>query len=226
MNYIDEIKYQLTEKLNHLSSIGLEGLTLEEPKLEAVKISSEPERKEKVFTSISEVLKAASICKDCALGELDDCRVPLNLEIKSSTAKVFVIVDSMSFTNSEEQEQLGKIIAGGLKLDIKKDVYVASNLKCSPFESNSVSDESYIECFKYLQAELNILKPQVVMVFGEEPSKYFIDYNKNLASLRGLVHNVLGFKAVSTYSLKELLKDPELKKGTWQDLQLILKHIN
>lgn len=224
MNYIDEIKYQLTERLNHLSSIGVEGIAFKH--CEAVSIDETSIEAEEVFTTIGDVLEAASTCKDCSLGENNRDRVTVTFDGKVETVKVLAIVDPESFLNIEEQEQLEKIIAGGLKLDFKKDVYVTANLKCTPLVDNPAGDESYIECFKYLQAELKILKPQVVMVFGEEPSRYFIDYNNNLASLRGRVHNVLGFKTVSTYGLEALLKDPELKKGTWQDLQLILKHLN
>lgn len=220
MNIDNEIKYHIVERLKHLKSIGLGGIYSGDG---TVVPSSSVDAK--TFSTIEEVFKSTAICEDCELCKNTAQRLN-SYGALNDNAKIIVLLNPESLINDDEREQLSKIITGGLKLDMDKDVYVTSTVKCLPATDEAIEDKSYIECIKYLQAEVSIVKPKVIMAFGEEPAKVLIDFGSDLNTLRGRAFDALGVKTVATYSLKSLLEDSELKKGTWQDLQIVLELIN
>ena len=57
------------------------------------------------------------------------------------------------------------------------------------------------------------LKPLIIIIFGSSISKFFLD------------NNYKGKKIISTYSLVEMINNPNYKKYVWNDLKQILNMI-
>ena len=76
---------------------------------------------------------------------------------------------------------LDKIFAS-VGLSRQKDVYICNTIKCRPPENRNPLPEEKEACKEYLQAQLDILKPKIILVCGN------IALNTMLPNERGITH--------------------------------------
>lgn len=75
---------------------------------------------------------------------------------------------------------------------------------------------------KELISFIETVSPQVTMIMGESAARRVLKSRKPLEGLRqdkAIKMEGVEAKILVTYSLKELLAKPELKRNTWQDLK-------
>jgi DNA polymerase len=110
------------------------------------------------------------------------------------------------------------IEAMGLRRDA---VYIANIMKCRP-PSNRVPKESEIaSCLPYLLEQLSIIEPTVIGLLGAVATRSLLQINAPVFKTRGNVFSLDGMKAVPTYHPAALLRNPNLKKHFWRDINLI-----
>ena len=100
-------------------------------------------------------------------------------------------------------------------------VYMTNLLKCRPPLDRSPDQEQAANCMSYLQRQIDLLKPALVILMGRDTVRQVLGSNASMASLRQQVHQRDGISAplVATYHPTYLLKQPRLKSQVWQDLQ-------
>ena len=81
---------------------------------------------------------------------------------------------------------LDKIIAAmGLK---RGDVYIGNVLKCRPPENRDPKPEEIINCLPYLQKQIELINPEIIVALGAHAAKALLNNNKSIGQLRGLFH--------------------------------------
>ena len=106
----------------------------------------------------------------------------------------------------------------GLKSD---DVYLTHAIKCRPLKSNKPSPSERNSCKTYLLSQIEFIKPKVVVTLGEDAyASVSEDYN-NFENVRGHVIDFKAYKLIPIYHPQHLLRNPELKKITMNDLKTI-----
>jgi len=103
------------------------------------------------------------------------------------------------------------------------DAYVSYAVKCP--EAAACVDEAAIACKPLLEKELNAVNPKVVVALGKTAALALIG-SSDVKGLRGRVHALPGARLIVTHSLEEILKNPELKKEAWADMELALMEIS
>lgn len=72
-----------------------------------------------------------------------------------------------------------------------------------------------------------LARPRALLLMGEQPSRIFLDLG--FVEARGRVHDVLlpggAVGAVATFHPRTLLQHPQQKRRAWEDLQLLMKHL-
>ena len=121
---------------------------------------------------------------------------------------------------------LDKIFAS-VGLSRQKDVYICNTIKCRPPENRNPLPEEKEACKEYLQAQLDILKPKIILVCGN------IALNTMLPNERGITHargkwfdGPYGSKMMPIFHPSYLLRNDSREKGSpkwlmWQDIQEI-----
>ena len=121
---------------------------------------------------------------------------------------------------------LDKIFAS-VGLSRQKDVYICNTIKCRPPENRNPLPEEKEACKEYLQAQLDILKPKIILVCGN------IALNTMLPNERGITHargkwfdGPYGSKMMPIFHPSYLLRNDRREKGSpkwlmWQDIQEI-----
>ncbi|HUU30447.1 MAG TPA: uracil-DNA glycosylase [archaeon] len=116
---------------------------------------------------------------------------------------------------------LTKIIAAiGFK---RSEIFIANMVKCRPPGNRDPLPDEIETCEEYLLTQIEMIKPKVIVTLGRYSAYYFHGREAALRHLRGIVTDFNGIKVVSTYHPAALLRNPGLKKDTWEDMLLVRK---
>jgi DNA polymerase len=78
-------------------------------------------------------------------------------------------------------------------------------------------------CLPFLLQEILLVRPTVICTMGPLSARKLLHTGKPLSQLRGRFHDFQGIPLMATFSPEFLLKNQEMKKATWLDLQMIQK---
>jgi len=85
--------------------------------------------------------------------------------------------------------------------------------------------EAVDTCLPFLLKEILLVAPTIICAMGPLSAQKLLRTSKPLSQLRGRFHDFQGIPLIPTFSPEFLLKNPEMKKATWLDLQMIQKKI-
>ncbi|MDQ7042003.1 MAG: uracil-DNA glycosylase, partial [Sulfurimonas sp.] len=127
---------------------------------------------------------------------------------------------SNNYYNGRSGETLKNMIEKVLNLDVN-DVFITHCIKCKPLNSNKPSSSEYNSCKSYLYSQLEFIKPKVIMALGEDAYTHLTGDSGNFEDARGHVIDFKGMKLIPIYHPNYLLRNPESKKTTLNDLNTI-----
>ena len=117
-------------------------------------------------------------------------------------------------------EMLKDMIENVLELSIN-DIYFTHAIKCKTLNSNIPSDSEWESCKNYLYSQIEFIKPKVIVTLGKDAYAKIIDENENFQNIRGNVIDFKNYKLIPMYHPTFLLRNPEYKKATFNDLKII-----
>ena len=202
-------------------------------------MSDQAEHKESTINSSAELEKLADEvcrCRECDLGYSRTNAVPGE---GNPNARIMFIGEA---PGADEDAQgrpfvgragklLDKIIAAcGLK---RSDVFIANILKCRPPENRDPRAEEIISCFPYLQRQIEIINPEIIVALGAPATRTLLNTNKSIGQLRGQFHEYyagLGrapIKLMPTYHTAYLLRNysVENRQRVWEDMKKVLAEL-
>lgn len=117
---------------------------------------------------------------------------------------------------------LTDIIVKGMKMD-RNNVYICNVLKCRPPENRDPNPDEIEQCEPYLVRQLEILKPRVICALGGHAAKTLLKTTESTGTLRGKWHFYHGIPVRVTYHPAYLLRNPDDKRKTWEDVQHVMR---
>jgi DNA polymerase len=124
---------------------------------------------------------------------------------------------------------LTKIIAAmGLTRD---DVFIGNILKCRPPGNRDPKPDEIAQCCPYLQRQLELLNPEIIVALGAHAARTLLDTNKPIGQLRGRFHDYhIGQRIVKfmpTYHPAYLLRNysPDNRRKVWEDMQKVMAEL-
>ena len=124
---------------------------------------------------------------------------------------------------------LDKMLAA-IKLDRNK-VYISNVVPWRPQGNRQPTTEEILQCLPFIQKHIEIINPSILVLLGGTATKALLTTNQGITKLRGKWHtyNSLGLlNPILTRAIFHpafLLRSPEHKKSTWEDLLEIQKKI-
>jgi len=125
---------------------------------------------------------------------------------------------------------LTRMIENGMGLS-RKDVFICNVLKCRPPNNRDPSADEILACSSYLQRQLELIHPEVIVTLGAPASKTLLNTTEGIGRLRGRFHDYY-FSGVTgdgdcvpvmpTYHPAYLLRSPGEKAKAWEDLQKVM----
>ena len=165
-------------------------------------------------------------CQKCALGET---RTNFVFGDGNPNADILIIGEA---PGAEEDKQgipfIGR--AGKLLTDILKainidreEVYIANILKCRPPSNRNPLPAEMQECTPYLYKQIDLIKPKAILCLGLVAATNLLNQKVSLTKMRGNVFEIQGIKTMVTYHPAALLRNPNWKRGCWEDVQKFKK---
>lgn len=116
---------------------------------------------------------------------------------------------------------LTKILAA---IEIERDdVYICNILKCRPPNNRKPLVSETDACEPYLWKQIELVKPRYLLALGLTAANTLLKNKETMKNLRGNIHDYHGIPMMVTYHPAALLRNPEWKTSTWEDVQQLKK---
>src|SRR5215212_1145443 len=115
-------------------------------------------------------------------------------------------------------QMLNRILeAIGLK---REDCYLTNTVKM--ISSGDELTPDVLSFFTpYLHRELRVVRPEVVIAFGNTPTRALLKTKKPISQMRGEFQEYQGGKLMPTFNPAYLLRDPSKKREVWEDMKKV-----
>jgi DNA polymerase len=102
----------------------------------------------------------------------------------------------------------------------RDEVFITNILKSRPPGNADPAPHQVQACLPYLERQIELLRPAVILALGRHAARTLLGVDGSMAALRGRVFEFRGAPLVATYHPAALLRNPQLKRPTWEDVQL------
>lgn len=179
------------------------------------------------FASIEEHYAAINGCIKCPLNK---SRNKFVYGVGSSRAKLMFVGEAPGAQEDQQGEPF--VGAAGKLLDrilaaiqlTREEVYIANILKCRPPNNRDPLPAEVAECLPHLHEQIRIIQPKLMMCLGRIAAQSLLQTTAPLGKLRKVWHNYHGVPMLVTFHPAALLRFPEYKKETWEDMKLLKAH--
>ena len=180
---------------------------------------------------LADVYKEAETCTGCTLGGGEVERVTGYGPPGGGAAIAFIhghpfnrsghdFGPEASIYSGPEGELLSRIIKSmGLETE---QVYLGFAVKCRATEADALSGPVPPECARLLSKELEAVRPTLIVALGPVAAAALFG-SAEVSAMSGRLMDLGGALGLCTYSPREMLEDPILKKAVWADMQLCMK---
>ncbi len=117
----------------------------------------------------------------------------------------------------------GELLTKILKaIDFARDqVFITNVVKCRPPGNRAPLPDEVAACNPFLDEQLDLVRPVAILTLGASATRTLLGTPIPISRLRGRVHLFRGIPLVPTYHPAALLRNPEYKRPTWEDVQLL-----
>lgn len=176
------------------------------------------------MTSLEEV---ASFVRDARLVEIDHTRLNPVPGVGNPNADLMVVGEAPGADEDRQGEPfVGK--AGMLLNKIleaigfaRGDVFIANILKSRPPNNRDPQADEVAAHIPILYKQIALIQPKLLLCVGRISGNALLGRTQSLASLRGKFHDFHGLPVLVTYHPAALLRNPQWKRPTWEDVQLL-----
>ena len=122
-------------------------------------------------------------------------------------------------------ELLTDIIVKGMQMQ-REDCYIANIVKCRPPNNRDPQPDEALTCLPFLRRQIAVIQPKVVVALGRVAAQYLLDTTEAMVRLRNRFHDMNGIAVMPTYHPSFLLRKPEMKRETWEDIKLVIARLS
>lgn len=206
---------------------------------EPIKNKREPRMKSR-STTIEDKLPADSVLRSMTTLEevekyvagtvlipLDEARTNPVFGVGDPEAELMVIGEAPGADEDEKGEPfvgragqlLNKILAS---IDFQREeVYIANILKSRPPKNRNPLPDEIKEHIPVLHKQIALVNPRMILCVGKVAANTLLENNSSLGGMRQKLHDLCGVPVVVTYHPAALLRNPNWKKPTWEDVKFL-----
>jgi DNA polymerase len=102
----------------------------------------------------------------------------------------------------------------------EQQVYIANTVKCRPPGNRNPEPAELAQCEPFLIRQIALVQPRIILAMGRFAVQSLLRSTEPIGRLRGRVHQYQGVPLIVTYHPAYLLRNPEDKARSWDDLCL------
>jgi len=171
-----------------------------------------------------------TICEtaDILQTDLEDTRLVFG--VGNPNADLMLIGEAPGFHEDKQGEpfvgRAGKLLNDILKaINFKReDVYIANILKHRPPNNRDPLVNERKLSLPILEKQIDLIQPKLILCLGRISAQTLLETNESMGQLRGEFHPYREkYELMVTYHPAALLRNPQWKRGTWEDVQKLRK---
>ncbi|MBN2490615.1 MAG: uracil-DNA glycosylase [Planctomycetes bacterium] len=111
----------------------------------------------------------------------------------------------------------------------REEVYIANIVKCRPPGNRTPTPDEVEACLPYLREQIRLLRPAVICTLGAPATRSILATAQGITRLRGQAFAFPedpSIVVIPTYHPAYLLRAPERKRETWQDIQRVMRELD
>jgi len=186
-----------------------------------------------MFEELESIKKECLNCSKCEL-----CKTRTNVVFSDGTPndKIVLVGEAPGYWEDKKglpfvgrAGQLLDKILGCVGFDRTKNIYICNTIKCRPPENRDPLPNEKEACKYYLDKQLEILNPKIILVCGKVALNSLIPAESSITRARGKWFNhKSGAKMIPIFHPSYLLRNDSREVGspkwqTWQDMKEIKK---
>lgn len=163
-------------------------------------------------------------CRNCALAQT---RTNVVFGMGNRRSPVLFIGEAPGATEDETglpfTGRAGKLLDSMLAsvgMD-RSEIYIANTIKCRPPKNRDPFPEEQSACLPWLQAELELLKPKMIVCLGRISAMRFIKPDFRITQEHGVWFERDGRMIMAIYHPAALLRDPSKRGDAFEDLRKV-----
>ena len=182
-----------------------------------------------MYEELKDVKQKCLTCEKCGLCKT---RTQIVFDAGVPNNKLLLIGEAPGFYEDKQGEpfvgkagQLLDKILECVGFSRKENIYICNTLKCRPPDNRDPLPEEKAACREYLDKQLEILKPRIILLCGKVAVNSMMDTKLGITRLRGKWYEGPYFsKMMPIFHPSYLLRNESKEKGspkwlTWQDIK-------
>lgn len=103
----------------------------------------------------------------------------------------------------------------------REDVYIANILKHRPPGNRNPNPDERLRSLPYLMRQIDLINPKIILCVGKVSGTTLLKKKDSLRNLRGQFYPFRNSELTVTYHPAALLRNPQWKRPTWEDVQKV-----
>jgi uracil-DNA glycosylase len=99
-------------------------------------------------------------------------------------------------------------------------------LKHRPPGNRNPNPDERLRSLPYLLKQIDLIQPKVILCLGKISGTTLLKKEESLGKLRGVFYPFRGAELTVTYHPAALLRNPQWKRPTWEDVKKVRKRYN
>ncbi|OQA03431.1 MAG: Uracil DNA glycosylase superfamily protein [Planctomycetes bacterium ADurb.Bin401] len=114
------------------------------------------------------------------------------------------------------------------EIDMKRQqFYITSSVKCRPPKNRPPKDDELAICKEnWLNKQIYLIKPQLIVLLGKTALKQMLGLNENLVNCHGRIIDYHGIECLITFHPAASMRFPKIRKEMKKDFQRFKEMIN
>ena len=175
------------------------------------------------------------------IDSIEDCKLKKNAsKIVFADGNIQSSIMIIGEGPGEKDDKLGKPFVGdagnllnkmlkAIEIERKK-IYITNVVNYRPPNDRKPEQSEINRYSKYLKEHISIIDPKILILMGSTAMEAILGGNKRISKERGQWKEVIikqkNFKTIVTFHPAYLLRKPDQKKFSWEDLKIIHKKID
>ena len=170
-------------------------------------------------------------CMDCRECALSQTRCHVVFGVGNPQAEILLVGEGPGA--NEDQQGIPFVGKAGMLLDDmlaiigldRTKVYIANIVKCRPPNNRDPMNVEQDACIGYLRRQMALIRPKILVCLGRIAAMRLIDPKFRITKDHGVWFDVDGMRMTALYHPSALLRDPDKRPETFDDLKSLQREI-
>jgi uracil-DNA glycosylase family 4 len=107
----------------------------------------------------------------------------------------------------------------------RTEVWLTTLVLCRSPQDQPPQRDAVSACVPFLRRQFDLIRPEVVLTFGEPAARVLTRNQGPLQAIRGKWLPLMHSELLATWAPEDMLRDAALKREAWADLQLVMARL-